>query len=351
VLIPAHDEESLIARTVSSLDRQRYPAALFDVVVVADNCTDRTADVAAAAGARVLVRTEPDLRGKGQALRWAIERLLAEPTAPDAIVIVDADSVADPDLLPRLVERFEAGSEAIQGESLLSNEGSADAALRAAAFLLINRARPTGRFVLHLPAALAGNGMLFSRRVLEAHPWSAFTSAEDVEYGLRLREAGVDPVFARGAIVRSSAAPHSRAAEQQQLRWEGGQLHLARTHVPSLVARAFRERRPSMLDAALEVSVPPVGFLAAGSGLATLGGAALVWLDGLALWALTPSVIALVSLPVYVLVGLFAAQAPAWAYLSLARAPLLVARKALSLPRLLRFRADSWVRTERPSDQ
>jgi len=106
-----------------------------------------------------------------------------------------------------------------------------------------------------------------------------------------------------------------------------------------------------MLDAALEVSVPPVGFLAAGSGLATLGGAGLVWLDGLALWALTPAVIALVALPVYVLVGLFAAQAPSWAYLSLARAPLLVARKALSLPRLLRFRADSWVRTERPSDQ
>jgi 1,2-diacylglycerol 3-beta-glucosyltransferase len=350
-LIPAHDEETLIARTVASLEAQSYPRELFDVVVIADNCTDGTAEAAAVAGARVLVRNEPDLRGKGQALRWAIERILAEPTPPDAVVIVDADSVADPELLARLVERLEGGAEAIQGESLLSNEGSPDAPLRAAAFLLINRARPTGRFVLHLPAALAGNGMLFSRRVLVEHPWSAFTSAEDVEYGLRLRIAGVDPVFARGAIVRSSAAPHSGAAEQQQLRWEGGKLHLARTYVPRLVAAAVRERRPSLLDAALEVSVPPVGFVAAGAGVATVTGAGLVWLDGLAVWALWPALLALVSLPVYVFVGLVAAKAPSWAYLSLARAPLLVGRKALTVSRLLRFRADTWVRTERPSDQ
>ncbi len=350
VLIPAHDEEALIARTVDSLQGQRYPRDLFEVVVVADNCTDATAEVAAEAGARVLVRNEPDLHGKGQALRWAIERILAEPAPPDAVAIVDADSVADPELLGRLAERLEAGAEAIQGESLLSNEGSPDAALRAAAFMLMNRARPTGRAVLHLPAALAGNGMLFSRRVLVEHPWSAFTSAEDVEYGLRLRVAGVDPVFARGAIVRSPPAPHSRAAEQQQLRWEGGKLHLARTQVPRLVATAFRERRPSLLDAALEVSVPPVGFIAGGAGLATVSGAVLVWLDGLAWWALWPALIALISLPVYVLVGLVAAKAPGWAYRSLARAPVLVLRKASSVSRLLRFRADSWVRTERPSD-
>jgi cellulose synthase/poly-beta-1,6-N-acetylglucosamine synthase-like glycosyltransferase len=77
VLVPAHDEEDLIAHCVQSFGSQTYPADRFDIVVIADNCTDGTASIAAKAGAEVLVRTEPDARGKGRALRWAIDQLLA----------------------------------------------------------------------------------------------------------------------------------------------------------------------------------------------------------------------------------------------------------------------------------
>ena len=83
VLIPAHDEEGSIAQSVRAFEAQTYPAERFEVVVVADNCTDDTARLARAAGAEVLVRDEPDVRGKGQALRWAIERLLAREAPPD----------------------------------------------------------------------------------------------------------------------------------------------------------------------------------------------------------------------------------------------------------------------------
>src|SRR5262245_20140826 len=77
VLVPAHDEAGQIAACVRSLRAQDYPAERFEVVVVADNCADDTAARAAAAGARVLVRDDPDARGKGHALRWATDRLLA----------------------------------------------------------------------------------------------------------------------------------------------------------------------------------------------------------------------------------------------------------------------------------
>src|SRR3954453_22525294 len=89
-LIPAHDEETTIAACVQSLQEQAYPEDLFDVVVIADNCTDETAAAAAAAGAKVMVRTDPESRGKGQALRWAFELLLAAESPPDAIAVVDA---------------------------------------------------------------------------------------------------------------------------------------------------------------------------------------------------------------------------------------------------------------------
>ncbi len=347
VLIPAHDEEGSIAQSVRAFEAQTYPAERFEVVVVADNCTDDTARLARAAGAEVLVRDEPDVRGKGQALRWAIERLLAREAPPDAVVVVDADSTADPHLLAGLVGRLEDGAEVVQGESLLVGDGSPEQALRAAAFLLVNRTKPSGRSLLGLATGLQGNGMLFSRRVLTAHPWSGFSSTEDVEYGLALRGAGLSPVFARGAIVWSPVAPRGRAADTQQLRWEGGKLHLARTLSPRLLEQGFRERRPALVDAAVELAVPPLGYLAAAAGSVTAVGVSLSWLDGLAAWAVTPAALALAAIPAYVLVGLIAADAPSSAYRALAHAPWFVVRKALRAHRLLRFRADSWVRTER----
>jgi GT2 family glycosyltransferase len=340
VLIPAHDEEGTIAHCVEAFEQQTYPRERFRVVVVADNCTDETAAVALGAGAEVLVRAEPDARGKGHALRWGMEQLLARDEPPDAVVVVDADSTADPDLLQGLVSRFEAGAQAVQGESLIVGDGSPAQELRAAAFLLVNRARPTGRAMLGLAPDLAGNGMLFSRKLLAEHPWSAFSSTEDLEYGLALRAAGVEPVFARGAIVRSPAAPHGRAAETQQMRWEGGKLHLARTRAPGLLARG-------QLDAAIELAIPPLGYLAAAACALTLSGVALAWLDGLDPSAVAPSAVALAAIPVYVFIGLAAAKAPRSAYAALAHAPGFVVRKALRAHKLLRFRPDSWVRTER----
>src|SRR5207253_11170633 len=92
LIVPAHDEEVGIARTVQSLLAIDYPPELRRVIVVADNCTDRTADRAAAAGALVLVRDEPSRRGKGYALSTAFAHSLATQSA-DAVVVVDADTV------------------------------------------------------------------------------------------------------------------------------------------------------------------------------------------------------------------------------------------------------------------
>jgi 1,2-diacylglycerol 3-beta-glucosyltransferase len=350
VLVPAHDEAELIARCVRSLLDQTYPSELYEVVVIADNCSDDTAALAAEAGAEVLVRNDLTARGKGHALRFAIDRVLAREPAPDAVAVVDADSVAGRDFLEALVAPFERGAAAAQGESLLSDEGSAGAALRAAAFLLVNRVRPSGRAVLGLPTTLAGNGMLFGRELLESQPWDAYSAAEDVEYTIRLRLAGIGPAFAGGAILLSPTAPTSEAATQQQLRWEGGKMHVARTQIPRLVASAFRLRRPLLLEAAFELAVPPLGLLAALAGVGSVVVGVLALVDVLPAWAVTPWLVALAAIPVYVLVGLRAAHAPRSAYRSLLQAPVLVLRKVFGAHRLFTFRADSWVRTQRGSE-
>jgi hypothetical protein len=269
----------------------------------------------------------------------------------DALAVVDADTDADAEWLATMVRTFETGAPAVQGESLLIDDGQPRTTLRVTAFLLINRTRPSGRAVLGLPCSLCGNGMMLSRALLERHPWQAFSATEDLEYAINLRRGGIGPRFARGAILNSAAAPDSRAAAQQQLRWEGGKVALARQLVPRLALDALRERRIGLFDLAFELALPPLGLLA-GAALAGAGlGLGLFALSVLPLWALAPWLAAVAALPVFVFVGLRAAHAPAASYRVMLRGPVFIASKLFNVRRLLRFRADSWVRTARTSNE
>ena len=98
VVVPAHDEEAGIARTIASLAALDYPASMFRVVVVADNCSDATAERARAAGATVLERVDTQRRGKGYALSFAFDACLRDGRA-SAVVVVDADTSVSPGLL------------------------------------------------------------------------------------------------------------------------------------------------------------------------------------------------------------------------------------------------------------
>jgi hypothetical protein len=165
VLVPAHNEAALIARCLESLAGQDYPTDRYTVVVIADNCTDDTAAIAVACGVRVLTR-ESTARGKGQALQWAMEQLLNEADAPEAMVVIDADSVVDRGLLGGLTAELDRGAEVVQAEYLaLTEDDSLRATLRASSLLLFHRVRFSGRKVLGLPCSLVGNGMLFSRQL------------------------------------------------------------------------------------------------------------------------------------------------------------------------------------------
>ena len=352
VLVPAHNEADLIGRCITSLVRQDYPRSLLRLVVIVDNCTDRTAELAQAAGAEVLIRTDHRERGKGRALRWAMDILMARDEATDAFVIVDADSVAHPRLLRELVQQFEQGSSVVQADySVLCDSDSSRVKLRAVAFLLCHRVRFSGRAVLHMPCGLVGNGMLISREVVNAHPWSAFTSAEDLEYTLTLRQAGIKPTYARAASVAGPAPATARGAQIQRARWEGGRIHIARKAIPTIFGQIARDRRLSNLDVAVDLMVPPLGVLAIG----VLGcGAALVALCAANLmtpFALTPVAFALSALVGFVGLGLGAARAPAWMYRSLILAPVFLAEKLWGTGRVIRNRkANDWIRTERPSE-
>lgn len=350
VLVPAHDEEQLVGRCVESLLAQDYPPSRFRVVVIADNCGDRTAAVAGGVGAVVMERRD-DRRGKGHALRWAMDRLLAGAEPPDAIVVVDADSVAEPGLLAHLAGALSAGAGVAQAEYLvLADDASTRSRLVAAAFLLFHRVRFGGRAALGMPASLVGNGMLFSRRLLETLPWNAFTGVEDLEYTIELRLAGFRPRYVPAARL-GGPVPHGyRGMRGQRLRWEGGRWHVVRTRLPQLIGHALR-RDPAVLDAAVDLAVPPLGLLAMAALAGGVVTAAAVALHVATAWSLTPWLLAVAALTAFVFLGLLSARAPASLWLALLEAPRFLAWKAVTYVSIVvGFDPHRWERAERPAE-
>ena len=352
VLVPAHDEADLIRRCLASLRAQDYPARLYDVVVIADNCTDETAQLARSAGATVLVRDAPDARGKGQALRWAMDRLLARGGSPDAFIIVDADSIAEPSMLRCLASSFERGSPVVQADyTVLCDPTAGRVQLRALAFLLFHRARFSGRAVLGLPCSLVGNGMLLATEVVASHPWSAFTPAEDLEYTLTLRLAGIRPAYSRAARIQAPVPATAGSAQVQRERWEGGRLHLVRRALPGLLRDVLVGGRLRDLDLAVDLAVPPLGLLALWLLAVAMPATVLAATGMVPALTVAPSLVGLVSVIGFVVTGLLAAGAPAEMFVSLLLTPVFLAEKLMGTAGVFRNQAaDRWIRTERPGD-
>lgn len=262
VIVPAHDEEACIARTVRSLLAADYPRELRRVIVVADNCADETASRAAAAGATVLVRQDPSRRGKGHALAFAFAHSLAAGFA-DAVAVVDADSTVSPNLLTAFAARLERGALAVQASAaVLNRDASSRTRLMALALALFNGVRSLGRDRLGVSCGLRGNGMCIATAALRAHPYGAFSLVEDLEYGVALGRAGVRVRYAAETAVASEMVSSAKAAGPQRRRWERGRAALARELALPLLREAIARRSLLLLDLAADLIMPPLSSLA-----------------------------------------------------------------------------------------
>jgi 1,2-diacylglycerol 3-beta-glucosyltransferase len=346
IVVPAHNEESEIAHTVASLRAIDYPRQNFRVLVIADNCSDRTAEIAATAGAQVLVRQDTEHRGKGYALAFAFRRCLTDGFS-DAVVVVDADTLVSKNLLSAFAARFARGASALQADYGVRNPASSwRTRLMTMALSAFHGVRSVARERLGVSCGLRGNGMAFSKALLQTNPPGAFSIVEDLEYGIQLGYAGVRVAYVHDAHVFGYMAVTEHASRSQRRRWERGRQALVREHVPALLTQALRRRDGTLLDLALDLLVPPLGqllvFSVAGLGLSLL---ALAFFGGVlapSLWAL-----ALLGIVVHVLKG--------WAYSGvglIGLRDLLWAPAYVVWKMTLRFsdkgkRPDEWVRTTR----
>lgn len=236
VLVPAHNEERTLPAALESLATLDYPPELVRVCVVADNCTDDTANVARAFGADVIERTDPRRRGKGFALAFAVPQVLA--AKPDAVLVLDADCTLSADALLAFDALLAAGADAIQAAVRGANPDAGATGLVAAVGAAFDATTAAGRDRFGLSAPLRGTGMAFRASALVRVPWTTTGLAEDAEYGARLREAGVGVRYCAEAEVTSAAPPTAEAMFAQRRRWRAAGAASSKPLALALVALA-----------------------------------------------------------------------------------------------------------------
>ncbi len=350
VIVPAHNEERDIAATVASLRAMDYPAALYRVVVIADNCDDATAAKAREAGAEVIERRDTTRRGKGYALADAFASSLNDPSV-GAVAVVDADTQVSPNLLRAFDACFQNGAAVVQADYAVANRtASWRTRLMHIGFTLFHEVRSRARERLSLSAGLRGNGMAFATSLLREVPHDAFTIVEDVEYGIRVGLAGHRVYYAGDARVFGQMPATARASRTQRQRWEGGRLTLVRHHAGPLLGAALRRRNAVLLDLAADLLVPPLSYVALGA----MSGAAVTayrYARGSgAAWALWPWCVALAGITVYVARGVWLARVGPRVVLDLLCVPFyMVWKVAVALRRVPR--KGEWVRTAREGER
>ncbi len=345
VVVPAHNESAMIARTAASIRRQLPDGAR--LLVVADNCSDDTALLAARAGAEVAERNDARRIGKGYALDHGV-RALARSAPPDIVVFVDADCELGDGALEMLARVSDATGRPAQARYVMRLSAQAGALDRMAQFAWRMRTflRPLGASRLGWPSQLMGTGMAFPWAVISSADLASGHITEDLKLGVDLALAGAAPVFCPEAEV-VSAFPSSEAGKRtQRTRWMHGHLATIAEYVPRLLARAVSARDWTLAAMALDLSIPPLSLFAA--VLALMEALTLSWL--LITGSLAPFLIASASL-------LIAGLAIALAWRRIGRETLalrdLLAAPAYCLariPTLLRFftnRQIGWIRSDR----
>ncbi|WP_271581540.1 glycosyltransferase family 2 protein [Bradyrhizobium sp. CCBAU 45389] len=260
VLIPAHNEEQDIEAT---LLRIKIHLTQNDrLLVVADNCTDATAAIAAAAGAEVLVRDEPSCCGKGFALAAGLRYLNASP--PEVIVFIDADCEISPHGVEVLARACAAANAPLQCLDFMIPNPDRPAPPRLAEFAwrVRNDLRPRGYARLGLPYHLLGTGMALPWSMAEPELLATGHLTEDKYFGLELAIKGYAPRFFPGVRVTSYFPDAQRAHVQQKQRWMHGHFGLMNSHLPRLLYHGLRRRDIGLLALAADLAVPPLGLLA-----------------------------------------------------------------------------------------
>ena len=245
-IIPAHNEEAVVSNLIESLKHQTYDKELYDIYVIADNCTDNTAKVARDAGAIVLERYDPDHKTKGYALQWFLKQKIEENADYDAFFVFDADNIVDKNFIINMNKKLCQGEEVVQGYRDIKNPTDHWITAGYALFYwTMHRLYHLARYNVGLSPLLNGTGFMVKFDVVKPNGWETETLTEDIEFSLKSIIQGKKLGWATDAIVYDEQPTSFKQSWSQRSRWTVGHMQCVKRYTGELF-NAVKEHKTVM---------------------------------------------------------------------------------------------------------
>ncbi len=285
-IIPAHNEETVIGNLLDSLNAQNYPKELLDIYVIADNCTDNTAQIARDAGTIVYERSDSEKKTKGYAMQWFLNQKIEENADYDAFFVFDADNVVTPDFTLNMNKKLCQGEEVVQGYRDIKNPSDTWVTAGYALFYwTMHRFYHLARYNLGLSPLLNGTGFMVKFDLVKAEGWNTKTLTEDIEFSLINIAKGRKLGWATDAIVYDEQPLGFKQSWTQRTRWSVGHLQCFKHYLKDLAMGVVRNKTVMNFDGLLYLMGMPIlivtlGLLAVnlaiylGDGMTIVG---LIW--------------------------------------------------------------------------
>lgn len=267
VVIAAHNEEAVIGSIVRNMQQMDYPRDMYDIFVIADNCSDGTAAVARQYGAQVFERFNNEKKGKGFALEWMFDKIFKMDKQYDALCVFDADNLASTNFLKEMNKHLCKGHKVVQGyldsknpfDSLVSGSYSIT-------YWLNNRLFQLARYYAGLSCAIGGTGFMVSTDLIKEFGWGATCLTEDLEFTLKLALRGLRVYWSHEVVVYDEKPLTLKQSWRQRKRWMQGQSDCACRYLKDLLVKAVKDRDMVAFDCAMYV-VQPLIIVISGVGL------------------------------------------------------------------------------------
>lgn len=246
-IIPAHNEEAVVANLVESLKKQNYNKDLYDIYVIADNCTDNTAKVAKEVGAIVYERFDQSKKTKGYALDWFLKQKIDEDAPYDAFFVFDADNIVHPDFIKNMNKKLCQGEDVVQGYRDIKNPSDNWITAGYALFYwTMHRFYHLARYNLGLSPLLNGTGFMVRFDVIKPEGGlKTVTLTEDIEFSLKRIIKGKKLGWSTDAIVYDEQPTSFKQSWSQRSRWTVGHMQCMKEYTKKL-AEAAKENKTMM---------------------------------------------------------------------------------------------------------
>lgn len=284
MILPAHNEQNVIGNLIESLKNLDYPDELYDIYVIADNCTDDTAKIAKDMGAIVYERFDDKKKTKGFAMQWFLNQKIKENADYDAFCVFDADNIVDKNFLNAMNKKLCQGEQIVQGYRDIKNpDDSWISAGYALFYWTMNRFYHLARYNLGLSPLINGTGFTVDFNLIKPTGWDTITLTEDIEFSLKNIAKGRKLGWATDAIVYDEQPTEFKQSWSQRSRWTVGHLQCMKYYTKDLAEGVVEYRTlmnfdgllylmgiPMMIVTMLLLAINTVIFLADGMSAGAL---------------------------------------------------------------------------------